>query len=44
VEVPRGATRTVVLRLAEPGTTGPPVVLRQPLVRPLQVELDDARC
>lgn len=42
VEVPRGATRTVVLRLTEPdGGGAAPIVLRQPLVRPLHVRLLD---
>jgi hypothetical protein len=44
VPVPRGRTTTVVLRLKEPAGTGAPVVLRQPLVRPLTVKLDDAGC
>jgi hypothetical protein len=44
VELPRGATRTVVLHLQEPGSDTAPVVLRQPLVRPLQVAVHDAPC
>lgn len=44
VELPRASTRTVVLHLQEPAGSGAPVVLRQPLVRPLSVSLDDARC
>jgi hypothetical protein len=44
LELPRGTTRTIVLHLSEPATTGAPVVLRQPLVRPLHVTLDDAVC
>lgn len=44
VELPRGKTRTVVLELEEPGTDGPPVVLRQPLVRPLQTTIRDSEC
>lgn len=43
LELPRGTTRTVVLHLKEPGT-GPPVVLRQPLVRPLTVDIVNAAC
>lgn len=43
LELPRGKTRTVVLHLKEPGA-GPPIVLRQPLVRPLTVTIDDAEC
>jgi hypothetical protein len=44
VELPRGTTRTVVLHLVEPGNTAAPIVLRQPLVRPLQVSVNDAAC
>jgi hypothetical protein len=45
VELPRGATRTVVLHLMEPaGGNAAPIVLRQPLVRPLAVQIDDAQC
>jgi Protein of unknown function (DUF4012) len=44
VEVPRGTSRTIVLELNEPAGTGPPIVLRQPLVRPLRVTLNDAAC
>jgi hypothetical protein len=44
VELPRGTSRSVVLNLSEPAGTGAPIVLRQPLVRPLQVALDDAIC
>ena len=44
VEVPRGASQTIVLQLSEPAGTGKPIVLRQPLVRPLKVTLDDAAC
>lgn len=44
LELPRGTSRTIVLHLIEPAGTGSPVVLRQPLVRPLHVSLDDARC
>ncbi len=44
LELPRGRPQTVVLHLREPGASGSPVVLRQPLVRPLQVSVDDARC
>lgn len=43
LELPRGATRTIVLHLREPGA-GRPLVLRQPLVRPLHVRLADAAC
>ena len=44
LELPRGSTRTVVFHLTEPTGSGTPVVLRQPLVRPLQVSLEDAQC
>ncbi|HZE66142.1 MAG TPA: DUF4012 domain-containing protein [Sporichthyaceae bacterium] len=45
VEMPRGHTRTVVLHLLEPaGGNAAPMVLRQPLVRPLAVQVDDAQC
>jgi hypothetical protein len=44
LELPRGTSRTIVLNLSEPAGTGAPVVLRQPLVRPLHVSLDDAVC
>ena len=41
LEVPRGTSRTIVLNLTEPAGKGEPIVLRQPLVRPLEVTLDD---
>jgi hypothetical protein len=44
VELPRGTSRTIVLHLSEPAGTGQPIVLRQPLVRPLNVRLADAVC
>jgi hypothetical protein len=44
LELPRGTSRTIVLRLTEPAGTGAPVVLRQPLVRPLYVSLKDSIC
>jgi len=44
VELPRGTSRTVVLHLSEPAGNGAPIVLRQPLVRPLKVKLEDASC
>jgi hypothetical protein len=44
LELPRGATRTIVLHLTEPAGEGAPVVLRQPLVRPLAVHLSDPPC
>ncbi|MGQ0468121.1 MAG: DUF4012 domain-containing protein [Sporichthyaceae bacterium] len=45
VELPRGRARTLVLKLSEPdGGGAAPVVLHQPLVRPLGVHLDDEPC
>ncbi len=44
LELPRGATRTITLRLAEPAAAGTPEVLRQPLVRPLTVAVNDSSC
>jgi hypothetical protein len=44
VELPRGTSRTIVMHLTEPAGTGAPIVLRQPLVRPLDVTLSDAVC
>jgi Protein of unknown function (DUF4012) len=44
VEVPRGTSRTIVLHLSEPASAAAPIVLRQPMVRPLQVTLKDAVC
>jgi hypothetical protein len=41
---PRGTSRTVVLHLIEPAGTGAPIVLRQPLVRPLNVTVKNALC
>ena len=44
LELPRGTSRTVVLHLSEPVGKGKPIVLRQPLVRPLHIKLDTAVC
>jgi hypothetical protein len=44
LELPRGTSRTIVLHLIEPAPGGKPIVLRQPLVRPLQVTIKDAAC
>jgi Protein of unknown function (DUF4012) len=44
LELPRGTSRTIVLHLSEPAGAGTPIVLRQPLVRPLNVTLHDAGC
>ncbi len=44
VELPRGRTRTLVLHFLEPTGTGAPTVLRQPLVQPLAVTVQDHSC
>ena len=44
VELPRGATRTIVFTFTEPAGSGTPTVLRQPLVRPLSVTVHDQTC
>jgi hypothetical protein len=44
LELPRGVTRTVRLRVQEPAATGPLQVIRQPLVRPLRVDVRGAGC
>jgi hypothetical protein len=44
LELPRGATRTLVLHLTEPEGEGSPLVVRQPLVHPLDVSVSDAKC
>lgn len=44
VEIPRGKTRVVKLNLIEPAVGGAPTVLRQPLVRPLDVFIEDGQC
>jgi hypothetical protein len=44
VELPRGTSRTIVIHLSEPAGTGAPILLRQPLVRPLHVALKDTVC
>lgn len=44
LEVPRGASRTVVLQLSEPACTGAPIVLRQPLAPTPHVTLKNAVC
>jgi hypothetical protein len=44
VELPRGATRTIVFHLTEPAGKGAPRILRQPLVRTMNVTVDDAKC
>ncbi len=44
LELPRGTSRTIVLQLSEPASGDTPIVLRQPLVRPLRVTLNDTAC
>jgi hypothetical protein len=44
LELPRSTSRAIVLHLQEPAGTGTPIMLRQPLVRPLVVKLDNSRC
>lgn len=44
VDLPRGSTQTIVLHLTEPAATAAPVVLPQPMVRPLTVTIDNAAC
>lgn len=44
VELPRGATTTVAFHLTEPPATGVPVVVRQPLIHPMTVTVQDAHC
>ncbi|MHA3704368.1 DUF4012 domain-containing protein [Jatrophihabitans sp. YIM 134969] len=45
VAIAPGATSTVVLRLHEPAAAGgTPIVLRQPLVHPLEVTTSDSSC
>ncbi len=43
VELPRGATRTITMVLAEPGT-GAPTIQQQPLVRPIATTVDANSC
>jgi len=44
VELPRGATRTLRVVTTEPAATAPVTVIRQPLVRPLEVQVRQPRC
>jgi hypothetical protein len=44
VELPRGTSRTIVMHLSEPASPAAPIVLDQPLVRPLEVTLKNAVC
>ncbi|WP_375487852.1 DUF4012 domain-containing protein [uncultured Jatrophihabitans sp.] len=43
-ELPRGATRTLVFTFKDPAGKGPVTVLRQPLVRPIKVTVEDQSC
>lgn len=44
LELPVGTTITVAVTVAEPAANGPVQVLRQPLVRPIRVNLQDREC
>jgi hypothetical protein len=44
VELPRGSPRTVTLHLIEPRTAAQPIVLQQPLARPLRTSVVDVPC
>jgi hypothetical protein len=44
VEVPRGASTTIVLKLTEPASSGAPIVLRQPLVQALNARVNEVIC
>jgi hypothetical protein len=44
LELPRGKLQTIVLHLTEPAGTGPPTVLRQPMVIPLSVSVHRSKC
>ena len=44
IELPRGTTQTLVLRLNEPAAAGPPVRLVQPLIRPISFSTESPTC
>ena len=44
VEIPHGASRTVVFNLTEPNAQEAPIILRQPLVRPLDLTVTTTQC
>ena len=44
VEIPHGASRTVVFTLTEPNAQETPIILRQPLVRPLDLTVTTTQC
>ncbi|SOD74712.1 uncharacterized protein DUF4012 [Jatrophihabitans sp. GAS493] len=44
LEIPAGATKTIVLKLVEPAGSGAPTLLEQPLVRPMTTTVNDAKC
>ncbi len=44
LSLPRGVPQTIVLHLREPGRSGVLVVRPQPMIRPLEVSLNDATC
>ena len=44
VELPRGVPQTLTLSLKEPAGIGEPWLIKQPLVRPLQMSILDQKC
>ena len=44
LELPRGTTQTVTLELNEPAGFGIPLVVRQPMVRPMTAAIEDQQC
>jgi hypothetical protein len=44
VELPRGVPQTLTLSLTEPAGIGDPWLMKQPLVRPLQMSILDQKC
>jgi hypothetical protein len=44
VELPRGVPQTLTLSLKEPAGIGDPWLIKQPLVRPLQMSILDQKC
>jgi len=44
VELPRSATRTLRVTVAEPAARAPVTVVKQPLVRPMKIDMEGDRC
>ncbi len=44
VEMPVGATRTIVVKLTEPAATQSPTILRQPLVQDMTIKTSGSTC